>query len=255
VHELAHHLLVTVGAALLDDIDSVAGRWGDPARVEELVCHEFASRVLIADGLLDALGAGPLVPRHAVDLRALTNASWEAIAVRLVGAVPGASAVILTREAGTLGFCAISRALRDHGWPRGSKLDPEGPLARAHRINSKAEPETYRWAMAFSRRMFCDTAKVHDGLAIGVLSDRPSDRHFELLDQPEPTWKDREEFCLWCGSERNRGWCYRCRGRYCNDCGRCGCQVPRDNPVCATCGLKKPFRKGADICMDCEADL
>lgn len=254
MHELGHHLSATIGASLLDDIDRVAGRRGDPARVEELVCHEFAGRVLISDEIIEGLGARPLVPQHAIDLRTVTNASWEAIAVRLVGTVRGACAVVLTREPGTLGFCAVSGALGDRGWPRGSRLDPGGPLARAHRNNSTAQPETYRWEMAYARRLFCDTAQVHAKLAVGVLSERPSDGHFELLEQPDPAWKEREEFCLWCGNERDRGWCRRCRGRYCNDCGRCGCQTPRDNPVCSACGLKKPFRKGARVCLDCEGD-
>jgi hypothetical protein len=242
VHEVGHHVFASTGAHLLDDLDTLAGRMGDPARLEELACHQFASRVLIPDDALPPASDG-LRPSQLVELHEATNASWEAIAVRLAARLTGAAAALLTRAAGTVGFCATSNALRSSPWARGSPLDPRGPLARAHKYGATAQPDTYRWEMAYSRRMFCDTLAVHEALAIGVMTERPSDGHVEILEQPEPRWKEREEFCRWCGSERDRGWCSRCRGRYCNDCSRCACLPFIDNPVCRGCGLKKPFRE------------
>jgi hypothetical protein len=104
--------------------------------------------------------------------------------------------------------------------------------------------------------MFCDTVPVHDRLAIGVLSDKPSDGSLSIIEEAEPAWKERTQFCEWCqGVERDRGWCYRCSGPYCPECDRCGCSHPVQNPVCPECGLIKPFRNGAVMCWDCETDL
>jgi hypothetical protein len=51
------------------------------------------------------------------------------------------------------------------------------------------------------------------------------------------------------------GWCGRCKGKRCPECGRCGCRHPARNPLCPACGMINPFRDGATMCRDCEGDL
>src|SRR4029450_1747444 len=54
LHELGHPLIWDADAQLLDLIDAIAGDQGDPAQVEERVCHRFAATLLVSDKLLDA---------------------------------------------------------------------------------------------------------------------------------------------------------------------------------------------------------
>lgn len=257
LHELGHHLLVTVAAQLLDDIDVVgaATRVG-ASQTEEAVCHRFAGRLLVPDELLaEAIGNDRIVPEHVVAVHERSSASWEAVAVRVAEAMTTPGAVVLMRDAEEVAFCAGSSRLNSAWWPRGSHIDPNGPLARGLRLRQRAEPEQYRYGLGYARAMFCDTLPVHDGLAVGVLSEKPSDGSLSIIEEPEPAWRERIEFCEWHpGVERDVGWCDRCKGRRCPECGRCGCSHPVQNPLCPECGLRKPFRSDATMCRDCEVD-
>ena len=258
LHELGHHLLVTVAAALLDDIDVVGAGTGSGAiQMEEAVCHRFAGNLLVPDELLAAtIGNNRVEPEHVVAVHEQASASWEAVVVRVAEVMPTAGAVVLLRDGGTVAFCAASSRLGAAWWPRDSLVDPNGPLARGLNLRQTARPEQYRFGLGYPRAMFCDTLPVHAGLAIGVLSDKPSDVSLSIIEEPEPAWKERVEFCEWHpGVERDVGWCERCKGRKCPECWRCGCDHPAKNPLCPECGLLKPTRTGATMCRDCEQDL
>ena len=256
MHELGHHLLATIAAALLDDIDAIAGSGERAITVEEAVCHRLAGRILVPDPVLaSGIGDNLVVPEHVVKVHELAAASWEAVVVRVAETMPNAGAVVLVRDSATVAFCAASPRLGWSWWPRGCRLDPAGPLARSLQLAQTARRELYRFDLAYARAMFCDTLPVHSRLAIGVLSERPSDGSLSIIEPAEPAWKERSQFCEWCpGVERDRGWCYRCRGPYCPECDRCGCTHPVRNPLCPECGLLKAFRPGASMCRDCEAD-
>lgn len=252
LHELGHHLLAGDAAELLDPID-VLGR-GDAEAAEEQVCHRFASLVLIPDDAIATLGA-PLVPDHVVDVKRATGASWEATAVRLAGAVEEPLAVVLLREHGTVAFAASSPRLGPW-WPRGSRLDPHGPLRQVPSQRLSSRRDTYRYELGGARTMFVDATPISPNLAVAVLRDTPTDGHFEVPDEPEPAWKERLLYCEACGGDRTTGWCELCGGPHCNDCGRCGCaRAPASNPRCDVCTLERPKRPGAAMCFDCEADL
>jgi len=254
LHELGHHLFVNDAAALLDDLDQVGGSAKGAAAAEEKVCHRFAGQVLVDDRLLnDVIGDGRLGPKHIVEIRERSNASWDATAVRAAERINGPGAVVLIRDPGLISFCAAAH-IESPWWGRGSPVDPAGPLARSLRADQTAVPDTYRFGLSFARRLFCDTFKVHDRLAVAVLTQKASDSHFEILEELEPAWREREQFCDWCNGERSVGWCDRCKGRYCQDCERCGCGRPIKNPICPSCGLLKATRPGARVCRDCEAD-
>jgi hypothetical protein len=255
LHELGHHLLTADGAHLLDAIDDLAGSRVSPAEVEEKVCHEFAGRALIDDEAIESvLGSNRLRPADVIELHERCNASWEAVAVRLAASSQHKTAIVLLRSPGVVSFCAASRRLTTPWWPRGSTVQSGGPLDHALRVNQTARPEIYRSDLAFAESMYCDSLRVHDGLAIAVLSDKPSDGHFDILEDPEPIWKTREDFCERCNEERTVGWCDNCRGRYCPECERCACSPGASNPVCPSCGLVGPKRVGATNCLTCEAD-
>lgn len=256
LHELGHHLLATQFTGLLDSIDDLAGDRTSPAQVEERVCHEFASRVLVPDQLISAVVSSTgLHPRDLLELYSQCSASWEALAVRLAAASTTKVAIVLMREPGCVGFSAASGHLDSPWWPRGSQVQPGGPLNRALTLDQRARSEIYRYGLAYSARLFCDSVKVDNGLSVAVLSGTPSDGHFEILEDPAPLWVAREVFCEQCNEERTEGWCDTCRGRHCPECGRCACSKPAANPVCPGCGLMSPKRVGATYCRTCEADL
>lgn len=258
LHELGHHLFATVAAKLLDDLDQFAGSFdGGAILAEEAVCHCFAGRLLVPSELIrDVIGPDRVTPKHVKAIHEKGLASWEAVAVRVAESMLEPGAVVLMRDAARISFCASSPRLGRLWWPRGSRVDQKGPLARSLATRQTAHPETYRFEMAYSQAMFCDTLPIHRGLAIGVLCDKPSNGGLSIIDQPDPLWRSRAEFCEWHpGVEREVGWCYKCKGRRCPECGRCGCIHPAKNSLCPQCGLQKPFRKGASMCHDCEMDF
>lgn len=257
VHELGHHLLATVAARLLNDIDVVGGARADDAiHTEEAVCHHFAGLLLVPDDILEAVIRNErITPRHVAEIHERASASWEATAVRIAGAMPSRGAVVLLRDDSRVSFCASSYRMGSKWWARGSLLKPGGPLSRGFRLVQTAVVDEYRFDLSFAEAMFCDTLPIHNGLAIGALGERPSDGSLSIIEQPEPSWKNQEEFCEWHpGVVRDVGWCFKCRGRRCPECFRCGCNHPVQSPLCPKCGLIKPFRKGAAMCRDCEQD-
>jgi hypothetical protein len=253
LHELGHHLVQSVEPALLDDIDQLAGPDGDPLEVEELLCNEFAGRVLIPKQLVADLVDGALpVPRHLELLHERSGASWEAAAVRLAQQIPGYGAVLLLREQGCVAFAAPSPTLRS-SWPRGSPVAPNGPLARALRIAATAGQDVYRWNLPGARQLWCDTRPTMRGLGVALLADRPSNRALNVIEEVEPAWK-RESYCRQCNELRSEGWCDECRGPRCPTCGACGCRKPLDERRCPGCGLMKSvtvFADGSNLCRDC----
>jgi hypothetical protein len=248
---------VTSAAELLDDLDVFAGSAELAIHAEEAVCHRFAGRLLVPDDLLqETIGSQRVSPDHVVAIHEKGAASWEACAVRVAEFMSIAGAVVLLRDGATVGFCAASSRMSSAWWPRDSRLDPSGPLAKGLRLRQTAQPEHYRYGLGYPWSMFCDTLPIHGGLAIGVLTEKPSDGSLSIIEESEPAWKEREQFCEWHpGVERDVGWCFKCNGRRCPECGRCGCRHPVQSPVCQECGLINPARSGASMCLDCEADL
>lgn len=256
LHELGHHLFNTSAAPLLDDLDRLGGSSERARRLEETVCHQFASELLLPTELVDEIlpANGAVLPAHVRELHERAEAvSLDAASVRVAGRLRVPGAVVIMRNEATLAFCA-ARGLEGGWWPRGSAVDPIGPLARALRIEQTARPDTYRWQLAHARQLHCDTLPVHDRLAIAILATIPSDGSLNIVDEVEPAWKTREYWCEQCNEERTEGWCDRCHGPYCPECDRCRCNKPRLNPLCRECGLQKPFRPGAAMCIDCEKD-
>lgn len=257
MHELGHHLIGTVAAHLVDDLDQLGSSSDEAIQLEEAVCHRFAGHLLVPEDLLqEVLGNGPVVPSMVQELHERCEASWEAIAVRVTESMTGFGAVVILRESDRVSFCAASSRFGYSWWPRNSLVNPNGPLFRGLRLQQTALPDTYRFGMAYAKAMFCDTLPIHGGLTIAVLSEKPSDGSLSIIEEAEPSWKEKTEFCEWHpGIEREVGWCFKCKGKRCPECFRCGCKHPVNNPLCPGCGLINPFRSGATICRDCEADL
>ena len=254
VHELGHHILNTegIGDHLLDDLDRIAGPTGNPSQAEESACHRFAGEVLVPSHLLESvIGSDQLCPKHLLELHEQTNASWEALAVRTADHSSIRTVVALVRHRGEVAFAAANWLT---SWRRGCQVKPRGPLDRALQSNSTARSEVFRYGLGGAESMFCDTLQVHDHLAVAVMSSRRSSPGLSFLETVEPAWKEKEELCPWCNEERDVGWCDNCSGRKCRSCGRCGCQTPLSNPACPLCHQVGPFRDGAQICRDCEAD-
>ena len=252
LHELGHHIFGSVGGHLLSDVDQIAGRLGDPNDVEEAACDQFAGQVLVpADLLKGIIGDGPLKPRHVVEAREQTNASWEAVAVQMATYPETRTAVALVREPGHVSFVARSGL---QAWPRDSTVERGGPLDRALRFDSSRSRDVYRYGLPGAEQLYCDTARASDWLAVAVMSPNRSDGLLSVLEPIEPVWQTRDESCEWCGDERDVDWCDYCRGQRCRRCGRCGCQKPIANPLCPRCFIRNPFRSGAEVCRDCETD-
>ncbi|MYF30639.1 MAG: ImmA/IrrE family metallo-endopeptidase [Gammaproteobacteria bacterium] len=254
IHELGHHILSTSGAELLDDLDQLGGSAQGACAVEELVCHQFAGGVLVPSQLLqEVIGDESVTPQHVLHLREQTNASWEALAVQVANYPDHNTAVVLVRDLGVVSFVAANGLV---GWPRSCAVKPGGVLDRALRLDATTpRSDVYRYGLTRSESLFCVTKRVHAGLAVAVMSSRRGDGGLSMLDRAEPAWKEKEEFCGWCNSERDVGWCDACSGRKCRSCERCGCGQPIQNPICSGCHMSNPRRAGAELCVDCEADL
>lgn len=254
IHELGHHLLATSACELVDAIDEVAGDRWEPSQVEERVCHAFAGRILVSDDLLHTVaGSERLAPDHLLDIYEQSGASWEASAVRAAGVASHKVAVALVRERGAVAFCAAA-GLQVPWWPRGSEVAPGGPLDRCLGSDQRAQPERFRAGLGFEEQMYCDSRRVHERLAVAVLTDRPSDGSLNIPEEPEPGWKSREDFCASCNEVRDTGWCDTCKGRLCPACERCACFRRVQHAVCEGCGTTSPRSPGASYCDSCVAD-
>ncbi|MCQ3812576.1 MAG: hypothetical protein KTV68_18725 [Acidimicrobiia bacterium] len=252
LHELGHHIINTVSPELLDDVDQIAGTRGDPVLVEEAACHRFAGEILFSTQLLEeVIGGDPVTPRHVLKLHELSAASWEALAVRVSDFSNIKTAVVLVRRRGEVSFVAANWLT---SWRRESHVKPGGPLERALLSEVTARSEVFRYGLGGAESMFCDTAIVHEHLAVAVMSSRRSSFGLSMLEEVEPAWKTREDFCQWCGDERDVGWCDLYSGRKCRSCDRCGCQTHIPNDVCPQCFQSKPFNPGVQVCRDCQAD-
>lgn len=251
LHELGHHLLQTISSHLLDDIDQISSSPSEAISTEELICHNFAGRILVPEELLDNIvGTGLVRPEHIRDVHDLGSASWEAVAIRISGKMRHRGAIILIRDRVTISFCAPSPLMGWLGWRRGSQVETNGPLSRAILENQNEEVDTYRFGLSYAQSMTCQSAMIREGFAVAVLGELPSDRGNSVS---ETTWEREVQFCKSCMIvERIVGWCDNCRGQFCPDCGECGCTIQVRNPVCRSCHMYKPHRRGSDVCRDCE---
>jgi IrrE N-terminal-like domain len=256
LHELGHHLFATSAAHLLDDLDEIGGSGIGAQAAEERACHLFAAKILIPDDELVRVlpPAAQLLPSHLVELKETTRASWDAVAVRCVNWVQARVAVVLLRQPGLVSMSAASPRLGTVWWPHGSNVTSGGALSRAFGRPQVALKDTYRYDLAYNEQLFCDTLCVHDRLAIAVMSDKPSNGEFDILEPPTPSWQDREDFCAWDGDERDVGWCDLCHGQRCRTCHRCGCGKPRPSPICPGCMLPEPINPGSRFCRSCVLD-
>jgi len=253
-HELGHHLLVTSGSALLDDLDELTESVNELTALEESVCHQFAGALLIPDSdLVEVVGNSQILPGHLLELWRHGTASLEAVAVRVAGMMTFSGAVVIMDNDSTVGFCASSQKLGQPWWRRGSSVDPAGPLSRTTTSEIQATIETYRYGLAHSSQLYCDTLPVNGKFGIAVLSDQPSTNSSKVLVELQPRWRDEVQFCEWCiTEERDVGWCDDCKGQRCRRCDRCGCIAPANDPVCPSCRLRSPRRPGAMVCRDCD---
>ena len=174
-HELGHHLLLSAAADLLDDLDTLRTSAEELNALEESVCHQFAGALLVPDtDITEVIGDNQVLPGHIMELYRHGAASLEAIAIRVAGTMGRPGAVVIMNNESTIGFCASSPELGLTWWRRGSSVDPVGPLSRATTGELQAVPDTYRYGLAYSSQLYCDTLPVSDKLAIAVLCDRPS---------------------------------------------------------------------------------
>ena len=159
IHELGHHILSTVGAALLDDLDQLGGSVQDACAAEELACHQFAGELLVPSRLLQGVISDDAVkPQHVLCLRKQTNASWEALAIQAANYSKPNTAVALVRRPGEVAFVAANGLVR---WPRYSRVAPRGPLDQALRLDTtRARSEVYRYGLGRSESLFCVTSGV-----------------------------------------------------------------------------------------------
>lgn len=256
LHELGHHLLMTAAEELLDFIDQIGGSTAAASRVEESVCNGFAGRVLIPQRIVDStINPTALRAEQVIALKEASCASWEAAAIRAADTATTKAAVVLVREPGVVAFAATSNRMAGRGWTRGSSVQRDGALARALiSERQRAIKDVFRWNLPFAEQLYCDTIRVHERLALAVLTEKPSDGRFDILEEVEPAWRDREAFCARCGEERTDGWCELCRGRRCWSCRSCGCDRPPEHPLCPRCFLRNAFNAGSSICRDCEQD-
>lgn len=250
IHELGHHIINSVDASLLDELDQLGNSVEEASQAEEMACHQFAGEILVPTSLLDeVIDGAALLPSHIISLRDRTNASWEAIAVQAANYPHTRTVVALIRKRGAVSFVATNWPT---SWRRDSRVQPNGPLDWSLLHDARMRREVYRHGLGGAEAFFCDSKRADERLAIAVMSPQRSDGKQSWLEPAQPASADYEVFCDWCGDERNVGWCDFCSGKRCQSCDRCGCQKVITNPICPECFLEKPFRPGAPVCRDCQ---
>ncbi len=227
----------------------------------ERVCDAVASRLLIPNELLAALGSPPTAKSIAV-MHDTTSASRSACAVRVAQRLPcdGFVAVIDARQQAVI-FAARHEDTRPYAWQG-------NPVPDAHHLRVVGDGQERKfeswWPFANGDRVrFYLNAYRDGGLTFAVFAERDlwGVTNFHAREQRQGD--DRPQLTLDCPDcdfdGAFRGYpCSDCHTPYCPKCKRCECDRKKErSALCAgTCGYVWPKTQLRDgLCNDCRADM
>lgn len=251
-HELAHFLVERDD----DAIDWLTDQ-PDTAGLLEKVCDATASRLLIPDELIRAIGSPPTARSLAV-LSDSTNASRSACAVRLAERLPCDGFVVLVEpQEQRVFFASRHDDTRPYAWQ--GNLVPDGHHLRSVDVDQERKVESW-WPFPSGERVpfYLSSYRDRDWVyAIFAEHDLWHVTNFHAHEQRQRD--DRPELRLACPDCRFsgsfRGYpCTECRKPYCPRCSRCDCdrRAERSN-VCKVCHYVKASHLIDEdgVCVDC----
>jgi hypothetical protein len=218
LHEYAHLLRDLVPAVL--EVLFAAAEAG--AALEEDICDEFASLVLLPDTLLDRALGTSITARSVLSLIATAPASAEACAVAAARKLSAPGYVMLLSPDGTARFTAHNGDLYHI---RRDTLQT-GLLVRAAAGQTVRGREQVRYGTGnLGRQMFVD-AVTENGRSVAVLvTDSPPWGGFTLGYKPGP--EGSNGYCDGCGDEFTTfdPACGGCGQPPCPRCRHCACEA------------------------------
>jgi hypothetical protein len=250
-HELAH-LLIEADDDAIDWVTSQPG-----ASQLEHLCDDVASRLLIPDELLAAIGSPPTA-RHLALIHSTTSASRSACAVRLAKRMPCDGFIVIVDVAEqAVFFAARHEDTRPYAW-QGNPI-PDAHHLRHIEDQRERKVESW-WPYANGERVrFYLNAYRDGGWIFAIFAERDLWQVVKFH-APEHRQRDeRPEFelrCPDCGfNGRFRGYpCSDCKQPYCPQCKRCNCdRREARSSVCKNCGLQyaEHLLDNDGTCVDC----
>lgn len=250
-HELAHFLV---------ERDDPAMNWltSQPStlRLLEKVCDAAASRLLIPDELIRAIGSAPAARDLAV-LANSTHASRSACIVRIAERLPCDGFIALVNPYEQQVFFASRREdTRPYAW-QGNPVPDGHPLRR---VDDHGELKIESWwpFPSGDHVRYYLSAYRDDDWVYAIFAERDL-WNIAKFHTPEQREQDqRPEFTIRCSCGFNRTIraypCSECGVPSCPGCGRCDCDRRAERPAdcCSVCGLTYPLHLIADgVCVDC----
>lgn len=249
LHEYAHHLRNQVPAVM--EALFKARRGG--SELEERMCDEFASIVLMPEPLLVQMLGQRVTASAVLELIAAAPASAEACAVAAARRLPAPGYVMLLAPDGTANFTAhhadVYYVRRD--------VRQQGLLTRAASGLPVRGREQVRYATGnLSREMFLDAATDRRTVAV-LVTDSPPWGGFTAGIKRGPEGFTGQ--CKNCDRQFTTfaSSCRSCGQPPCPECGQCDCPTAQgalSDRQCDTCFLMHPaaaYAAGSTTCNEC----
>jgi Zn-dependent peptidase ImmA (M78 family) len=234
LHELGHHLQRTTAEwsfGVLSKLPSF-----DRNILEEAVCDELASRVLIDDALVADAG-DTIDSAYLEKLHRRSNASRRATVMRALGVTREKILLAVADSAGRIQF---SRSSSDAiPFPPIGSVQPDIARLFAESVGSAGTAtgtarEGIRYSSGKSRSDFTLSVTVDSSGVYAFVTGKPT------YSYGDPMWHEESRECSSeaCGelftwtAETNV--CSKCNDPKCPNCGACACE-PMHTPVCQGC--------------------
>jgi uncharacterized protein DUF955 len=251
LHEYGHLLRDLVPAVL----EALFASRDAGAALEERMCDEFASRVLLPDALLDSVFGSSVTARTVLSLIAAAPASAEACTVAAARKLPAPGYVMLLSPDGKASFTAHNGDV--YYVRRG--VAQAGLLAQAAVGRPIRGREQVRYSSGNrGQEMFAD-AVTENGRTVAVLvTDSPPWGGFTAGHKEGP--EGNSGYCGNCAYEFTTfaRICGNCERPPCPRCGRCECEIPSGTAgerKCERCYLLLPpaaySTADSTICTEC----
>jgi IrrE N-terminal-like domain len=251
LHEYAHLLRDLVPAVL--EVLFTAADVG--AALEERICDEFASQVLLPDAFLDSVLGSGITAQTVQSLIGAAPASAEACAVAAARKLPAPGYVMLLSPDGTATFTAHNNDV--YFVRRGTAQD--GLLAQAASGRPARGREQVRYSTGNrSQEMFLDAATSHGRTVAVLVTDSPPWGGLTVGKKHGP--EGTTGYCGNCAHEFTifARSCDICEQPPCPQCGQCACETPKAVPgerPCDRCYLVLPPAAYPDVssrtCSEC----
>ena len=251
LHEYAHLLRDSVP----DVLEALFTSANAGEALEERMCDEFASAVLLPDALLESALGPSITARAVLSLIAAAPASAEACAVAAARKLPAPGYVMLLSPDGIATFTAHNGDV--YYVRRGTAQN--GLLRRAASGSPIRGREQVRYSTGNrSQEMFADAA-TENGRTIAVLvTDSPPWGGLTVGSKHGPEGTDG--YCGNCAQEFTAfaRSCDTCEQTPCPRCGQCACETPKGvagERKCDRCYLLLPpaaySKANSTICKEC----